>query len=97
MNKEIEKMVVEELVRSKQIHGDFPSIEHALTVLIEEIEETEEEVTELREHYKKLWQTYRNRRVSEDILDQMELTCTNIIDEVIQVLAMIRKYNEKFR
>ena len=95
MEKEIKLMVEKELIRSTHIHeSTFPSIEHALTVLREEVEEVEESTQELRRDFNIFWTSYRENMLLEEELDSMELTCEHLIKETVQVMAMIEKYRK---
>ena len=95
MEKQIKELVDKELIRSTHIHeSTFPSVEHALTVLREEVEEVEESTQELRKDFNIFWTSYRENMLLEEELDSMELTCEHIIKEAIQVMAMIDKYRK---
>ena len=95
MEKQIKELVNKELIRSTHIHeGTFPSVEHALTVIREEVEEVEESTQELRRDFNIFWTSYRENQLLEEELDSMELTCEHLIKEAVQVMAMIEKYRQ---
>ena len=89
----LEEMVSEELERANEKHGgEFPTIEHTLTVLREEIEETQEEVENIKNCFDKIWKDYRGQNVQDSDFEKIEMFATNLVGEVVQVIAMVRKY-----
>ena len=88
-------LVAEELTRANEIHGDtFPSVEHGMTVLREEVEEVEEQTIKIRKQYDLFWQGYREGLVLEEEMEHMEIHAERLIDEAIQILAMCEKYRK---
>ena len=89
----LEEMVSEELERANEKHGgEFPSIEHTLTVLREEIEEVIEECSNLEGIFNKIWKDYRGQNVQDLDFKRLEMFANNLIEEAVQVIAMVRKY-----
>ena len=89
----LEEMVSEELERANEKHGgEFPTIEHTLTVLREEIEESQEEVENIKDCFDKIWKDYRGQNVQDLDFKRLEMFSTNLIEEAVQVIAMVRKY-----
>ena len=88
-------LVEKELTRANEIHGEtFPSVEHAMSVFREEVEEVEEQTQEIRKNYDLFWKSYREGFVLEEFMETMETHAERLIDEVIQVLAMCEKYRK---
>lgn len=91
----INKLIDKELERSNVIHEPyFPTVEHTLTVLREEVEEVVEECSNLDGVFNKIWKGYRHNNIDELDYDRLELSAKNIIEESVQVLAMIKKYKQ---
>ena len=91
----LNKLIDKELERANVIHGPhFPTVEHTLTVLREEVEEVMEECSNLEGIFNKIWKGYRHNNIDELDYDILELRANNIIKESIQVLAMIKKYKQ---
>ena len=89
----LEEMVSEELERANKKHGgEFPTIEHTLTVLREEIEEVIEECSNLEGIFNKIWKDYRGQNVQDLDFKRLEMFANNLIEEAVQVIAMVRKY-----
>jgi hypothetical protein len=89
----LEEIVTEELKKANEKHGGkFPSIEHTLTVLREEIEESQEEVENIKACFDKIWKDYRGQNVNDLDFKRLEMFATNLIEEAVQVIAMVRKY-----
>jgi len=91
----LEVMVVEELAKANKKHIDkFPTIEHGLSVLREEVEEVQEECENLTNIFNKIWKGYRKGEIDKKDLRFLELYAENIICESVQILAMVKKYKE---
>ena len=91
----LNKLIDKELERSNVIHESFfPTVEHTLTVLREEVEEVVEECSNLDGVFNKIWKGYRHNNIDELDYDRLELSAKNIIEESVQVLAMIKKYKQ---
>lgn len=89
----LEELVKEELERANAKHiSFFPSIEHCLCVLREEKEEVDTENENIKEVYNKIWKDYKDENIDEKDFDRLELFANNIIQEAVQVVAMVRKY-----
>ena len=98
MEKEIKKLVNEELNKANEKYGNkFPTVEHALSVIREEVEEVEEGSKELKKDFEKMWKNYRGKLRIDDELIHMEFETQMLIEEAIQVLAMIKKYRKSFK
>ena len=91
----LNKLIDKELERANVMHGPyFPTVEHTLTVLREEVEEVIEECSNLEGIFNKIWKGYRHNNIDELDYGILELRANNIIKESIQVLAMIKKYKQ---
>ena len=91
----LEVMVVEELTKANKKHeSKFPTVEHGLSVLREEVEEVQEECENLTNIFNKIWKGYRKGEIDKKDLRFLELYAENIICESVQILAMVKKYKE---
>lgn len=89
----LEEMVSEELERANTKHESyFPTIEHTLTVLREEVEESREEIENIEACFEKIWKDYRGQSVNELDFDRLEMHAENLLQESLQIIAMVRKY-----
>lgn len=89
----LEEMVSEELERANVKHLPyFPSMEHAMFVIQEEVKEVSEENQNIKNTFKKMKRDSRKDDVKDVDFKRLEMFATNIITEAVQVLAMVRKY-----
>lgn len=93
MKNTIHGLTKRELERANNIHGDkFPSVEHAITVIREEVSEVKDEVKKMSKANKKFYKSYKKGILAEDEIKHLEIAALKCIEESIQVLAMIEKY-----
>ena len=89
----LEEMVSEELERANTKHlPHFPSMEHAMFVIQEEVKEVSEENQNIKNTFKKMKRDSRKDDVKDVDFKRLEMFATNIISEAVQVIAMVRKY-----
>ena len=89
--KSIDPLIRGELDRANDKFPQFASSHEGYAVLLEEVEETKEEMSRLEVETKFLWQTVRGNNpfsYAEDI----KRTATNLAAEAIQVAAMAQKF-----
>jgi hypothetical protein len=89
----LEKLIEKELERANAKHKPyFPTIEHTLTVLREEVEESSEEIGNIEACFNKIWKDYRGENINEKYFDRLEMHANNLLEECVQIIAMVRKY-----
>lgn len=89
----MEKLIEKELERANAKHGiHFPTIEHSLSVIREEVEEVHEESQNLQDIFNKIWKGYRNGKIDDKDFARLEMHAKNVIEESVQVIAMIKKH-----
>jgi len=89
----ISKLAQEELIRANSLHMMFPSPQHGHGVLKEEIEECGEAYTHLKAYLDRIWfDIRRDRETPVALLNNMGDQAINLACEVVQVVAMVRKY-----
>lgn len=92
-NEAIEKELTE---ANKQFRA-FASTHEGLAVILEELEETEDELNDLKGQMKRLWIMTKKNATKEEFetaLEQMNQTATDMVEEAIQTAAMIRKLQQ---
>lgn len=90
-NKIIHTLIQEELEEANQIHPLFQSPHEAYAVILEELEETKEDLARCEKHMEEMWHRIRNDWGTEDVLKSMKCHAVFMIQEGIQVAAMCQK------
>ena len=96
----IEKMIAEELKRANRIHRDhFASMHEGESVIREEIEEAETEISYIKTLQKNLWNQIKNRQHTDalDVTKTIKLYTMSAINELVQVAAMCDKFSKSFK
>lgn len=93
----VEKLVSEELERANKKFPMFHSVHEGYAVLKEEIEETENEVDELKMRLDYLWNNIRLDLIGDMHADKIYNLSINAAAEAIQVAAMAQKYKDSFK
>lgn len=90
----INQLVIEEYKRANEKFPMFSSSHEAYSVLREEIEETAEEFNIMQNNISKLWNYVKSNDISsqKDILSVAKKHSFKAFEELIQVMAMIHKY-----
>ena len=90
-NKIIHKLIEEELAEANKIHPLFQSPHEAYAVILEELEEAEEEILQIRKLMDEMWHRIRNDWGIEDVLKKMKVHGVYATQENIQFDAMCQK------
>ncbi len=95
MDETLKFLIEKEIERAIELYGKFNSPHEAHSVLSEELEEINEEYQAIEEKMNALWRAIRNNYFdADDIsekLDAMETYSNRLINEAIQVSAMIKQ------
>lgn len=96
MNKVLDKLpalIDEELQAAMDEHGEFHSLHEGYAVLLEEVEEMEKEVADVRSMLNLLWMNVKNDNVVPAYLHAGEIvkSAQNAAAEAIQVAAVALK------
>lgn len=90
----VKELVREELARASEQHGpDFHSLHEAYAVLLEEIEETKQEIGNLNFDAQHMWSAVRhdNHVMFKTVADAALAHAINAASEAIQVAAVAHK------
>lgn len=90
-NKIIHTLIQEELEEANQIHPLFQSPHEAYAVILEELEETKEELVACEGLLMDMWHRIRNDWGTEELLKKMQHHAVYMIQEGIQCAAMCQK------
>ena len=90
-NKIIHNLIEEELKEANQIHPLFQSPHEAYAVMLEELEETKEELVACESLLMDMWHRIRNDWGTEDLLKKMQAHAMYMVQESIQFGAMCQK------
>lgn len=96
----IETLIKKELEDSKVLHEPkFTDVHHAYAIILEELEEVSEELVNLDEKLSTLWREYaRGDTIPEEtFINSFQLDGRHLINEAIQLNAMIDKLDEYVR
>lgn len=96
----IESLIKKELEESKVFHEkQFTDVHHAYGIILEELEEVSEELVNLNEKLSTLWYEYaRGDKIPEEtFINSFQLDGRHLINESIQLNAMIDKLDEYVR
>ena len=88
---EINRLVKRELEKANKAYSLFRNAHEAYAVILEEVQETEEMIEQVRVYLDQIW---ANVRTDEDITEEvtiMEKCAIEVAREAIQVAAMCRK------
>lgn len=96
MNKVKDKLpalVEEELAAAMEAHGNFASVHEGYAVLLEEVEEAEKEMRDVRQHLDRLWNQVKvdNEGFVMHAAIYVKAKAINLAAEAIQVAAMAQK------
>ena len=93
INDHIRMAIEAEGEKARKEHGAFFNSHHeAWAVLMEEMEEVEEEMADLKHLESEVWGSCRRNEDPKEILDEMKERAFGLIQEALQVAAMIDKY-----
>ena len=97
--KQVNKLVVEEEERSMKHHPLFNSTHEGIAVIKEEIEETEDELSQLNENTLGAWHFVKkdNTKLLLINIEEMEGNAIRLAAEAIQTAAMCNKFIESFK
>ena len=86
-------LVNDELIESNKKHGDFNSAHEGYSVLLEEYEELQDENLALKKCIDLMWKGIKkdDNHLTIGCLEEMESLSGHLIEEAIQVAAMVRK------
>jgi len=90
----VEKLAYEELERANVKFPLFQSAHEGYAVILEEVEEVEAELEEIKFAMKKLWRIIKYNETDLARIDSMKRYATNLAAEAIQVVAMCNKFKE---
>lgn len=90
-NKIIHTLIEEELAEANKKHPLFTDPHHAYAVILEELEETKEELVACEGLLMDMWHRIRNDMGAEDVLRQLKAHAIYAVQESIQVAAMAQK------
>lgn len=88
---EARKLIHQEYKERKADHGPFVDAHQAYSVILEERDETVEEVSRLADHIEELWQNVKNDDIGLDAARKIMYRSELVAAEVIQCGAMARK------
>ena len=90
---QIAGLVSEELERAKEAHEDFHSLHEGYAVLLEEIDESRDEIQIIQADAAALWRCVKNDNALEAKLALVEIedAAVRLAAEAVQVAAMARK------
>lgn len=90
----LDKLVEQELEKARDEHGEFASMHEGVSVLLEEIEETEDVIKSIKKLYAEAWGGVKNDdyTIQQPILAKLYLKGLYLSMEAIQVTAMAQKY-----
>lgn len=91
---DIEKLVPEELARANDKWPLFASDHEGMSVLLEEIEETEDELKQVKKLYGKLWELVKEDGELLTLPDEIKAAAIQLSAEAVQVAAMAQKLKD---
>ena len=96
MDKTIEKLIKEELERANKKFPLFASEHEGYAVMLEEFEEAQEEIEDIKSKLETLWHVTRNKNIEMGyrffLVEHMKEITIRAIQELIQLAAMCDKY-----
>lgn len=90
----LEPLIQQELAEANKEHLPFASYHEGFAVILEELEETEEVLNDIKEELKKMWRSVRHDIPPNASADSIYNKSFALIAEAIQVGAMARKMQE---
>ena len=96
---DIETLVSEELDRAVNKFGAFNSPHEGKSIIEEEIEESLDEIEEIKKHYNCLWQSIKlnNKKDQRTFVLMLMIDAERAVYELIQVAAMAKRYLEDIK
>ena len=88
----IREMANNELERANTKFNQFASPHEGYAVLLEEVEEVLEDINGIADSLEYLWQDIKCDASCKESIDQIEFSAEHAIEELVQVLAMCRKF-----
>ena len=89
-------LIVKELEEANEKHPAFHSPHEGYAVILEEVEEAEEALGEVKRWTEYLWGNVR-KDMTPDGLDELYTEAMNLATEAIQVAAMALKFQESMK
>ena len=86
----VEFLAIKELEKANEMHPAFHSTHEGYAVILEEVEEAEEALAEVKRWTEYLWENVRSDKTP-DGLDELYTEAVNLANEAIQVAAMALK------
>lgn len=94
MRNKIEQLLVDELKRATNAHGEFTSHHEAYAVTLEEIEEMLDDIKHANKTMDIIWQQVKSNSVDRFSLAVMQCDLIRALEEGVQVAAMLAKWIE---
>ena len=88
----VEKLVQKELGAANQKFPVFHSDHEGAAVIFEEMQETENELKNVQEYFKALWESVKQNVDAEWCGESIKIASANLACEAIQVAAMAQKF-----
>lgn len=95
---EVERLLTEECERGINKHGSFSSEHEGYAVILEEVQETEQELEEIKRHLNFAWQYIKqdNSKASLELVNLIKKKAIFAACEAIQIAAMGEKFIQSF-
>jgi len=98
MEDKIKQLISDEMANAVIQHGEFNSLHEAYAVILEEIEEAQEEITNLTDYLNELWVSIRGGGTTiENISILGARHGIKLIEEAIQIAAMFAKLKDVYK
>lgn len=92
----VELLACKELEEANKKHPAFHSTHEGYAVILEEVEEAEEALGEVKRWTEYLWKNVRSDKTL-DGLDELYSEAMNLATEAIQVAAMVLKFKDSMK
>ena len=89
---DVEKLVQKELESANRRFPMFHSDHEGAAVIFEEIQEAENELKNVQEYFKALWESVKQNVDAEWCGESIKIASVNLACEAIQVAAMAQKF-----